>query len=118
MRIDIYSKYKVRFLSSGAYISQEDSTPDDYVFSHYEDDKEEIIDGGKLLDFIKYKLDDNYLQEISIKNNTIRIETFNYNNGESDTLTIVVDRIEEKEDIEFDMLKALNTDLDDDVEMG
>ena len=61
MNIDIYSKYKVRFLNSGAYISQEDSTPDDIVFTHYEDDKEEIIDGGKLLDIIKYKLDDRYL---------------------------------------------------------
>ena len=44
MVIDIYSKYKVRFLNSGAYISQENSTPDDIVFTDYEDDKEEIID--------------------------------------------------------------------------
>lgn len=94
MRIDIYSKYKVRFLSSGAYISQEDSTPNDYVFSHYEEDNEEIIDGSKLLGILKYKLENNYLQEISIKDNTIRIETFNYNNGEGDKLTIIVDRIE------------------------
>jgi hypothetical protein len=98
MRIDIYSKYKVRFLSSGAYISQEDSTPDDYVFSHYEEDNEEIIDGSKLLGILKYKLENNYLQEISIKDNTIRIETFNYNNGEGDDLTIVVDRIEGEND--------------------
>jgi len=94
MRIDIYSKYKVRFLSCGAYISQEDSTPDDYVFSHYEEDNEEIIDGSKLLGILKYKLENNYLQEISIKDNTIRIETFNYNNGEGDKLIIVIDRIE------------------------
>ena len=94
MTIDIYSKYKVRFLSSGAYISQEDSTPDDKVFTHYENDNEEIIDGGKLLDTIKYRLDDNYLQEFSVIDNTIRIEIFNYMNGESDKYIIVVERIE------------------------
>lgn len=92
MNIDIYSKYKVRFLNSGAYISQEDSTPDDIVFTHYEDDKEEIIDGGKLLDIIKYKLDDRYLQELSVIDNTMRIETFNYMNGESDKYIMVIER--------------------------
>ena len=92
MNIDIYSKYKVRFLNSGDYISQEDSTPDDIVFTHYEDDKEEIIDGGKLLHIIKYTLDDSYLQEFSVIDNTIRIETFNYNNGESDKYIIVIER--------------------------
>lgn len=92
MNIDIYSKYKVRFLNSGAYISQEDSTPDDIVFNHYEDDKEEIIDGGKLLDTIKYKLDDRYLQEFSVIDNTIRIEIFNYMNGESDKYIMVIER--------------------------
>lgn len=92
MNIDIYSKYKVRFLNSGAYISQEDSTPDDIVFTHYEDDKEEILDGGKLLDIIKYRLDDFYLQEFSVIDNTIRIKMFNYMNGESDKYIMVIER--------------------------
>lgn len=92
MSIDIYSKYKVRFLNSGAYISQEDSTPDDIVFTHYEDVKEEIIDGGKLLDIIKYRLNNNYLQEFSVINNTIRIEIFNYMNDESDKYIMVIER--------------------------
>lgn len=91
MQIDIYSKYKVRFLNSGARISQEDSTFDDIAFTYYEDDKEEIIDGGKLLNLIKSKLDDDYLQEFSVIGNTIRIELFNYNNGESDKYVIVIE---------------------------
>lgn len=93
MNIDIYSKYKVRFLNSGAYISQEDSTPNDIVFKHYEDDQEQIIDGGKLLDIVKYRLDDSYLQELSVIENTIRIETFNYMNGESDKFIMVVEEV-------------------------
>lgn len=97
MNIDIYSKYKVRFLNSGAYISQEDSTPDDIVFTHYEDDKEEIIDGGKLLDIIKYRLDNRYLQELSVIDNTMRIEIFNYMNGESDKYIMVIERYLESE---------------------
>lgn len=97
MNIDIYSKYKVKHLSSGAYISQEDSTPDDYVFSHYDNIQEEILEGYKLLDFIKHKLDDTYLQEISIKDNTIKIEIFNYNNGEGDTYIMAIDRINTEE---------------------
>lgn len=95
MNIDIYSKYKVRFLNSGAYISQEDSTPDDIAFTHYEDDKEEIIDGGRLLEIIKHRLDDAYLQELSVIDNTIRIETFNYMNGEGDKYIMVIERYEE-----------------------
>lgn len=91
MQIDIYSKYKVRFLNSGARISQEDSTFDDIAFTHYENDKEEIIDGGKLLNIIKYKLDNDYLQEFSVIGNTIRVELFNYNNGESDKYIIVIE---------------------------
>ena len=95
MNIDIYSKYKVRFLNSGAYISQEDSTPGDIAFTHYEDDKEEIIDGGRLLEIIKHRLDDAYLQELSVIDNTIRIETFNYMNGEGDKYIMVIERYEE-----------------------
>lgn len=91
MQIDIYSKYKVRFLNSGARISQEDSTFDDIAFTHYENDKEEIVDGNKLLNIIKSKLDDDYLQEFSVIGNTIRIELFNYNNGESDKYIIVIE---------------------------
>ena len=68
--------------------------------------------------YILHILENDYLQEFSVIDNTIRIETFNYNNGEGDKLIIVIDRIKEKEDIEFDMLRALNTDLDDDVEKG
>lgn len=30
----------------------------------------------------------------------------------------ILDKVEKENDIEFDVLKALNTDLDDDVEMG
>ena len=92
MNIDIYSNYKVRFLSNGAYISQEDSTPDDIVFTKYENDEELILDGGKLLDIIKCKLNNSYLQEFSVIDNTIRIEIFNYMNGESDKYIIVIER--------------------------
>lgn len=92
MSIDIYSNYKVRFLSNGAYISQEDSTPDDIVFNEYENDEELIIDGGRLLDIIKVKLNNNYLQEFSVIDDTIRIETFNYMNGESDKYIMVIEK--------------------------
>ena len=97
MNIDIYSKYKVKFLRDGAYISQEDSTPDDYVFSHYENIGEQILEGYKVLDIIKRKLDSQYIQEFSVKDNTIKIEIFNYNNGEGDTCIMTIDRINTEE---------------------
>ncbi len=97
MNIDIYSKYKVKFLSNGAYISQEDSTPDDYVFSHYENVEEQILEGYKVLDIIKQKLDSQYIQEFYVKDNTIKIEIFNYNNGEGDTYIMTIDRINTEE---------------------
>ena len=68
MQIDIYSKYKVRFLNSGARISQEDSTFDDIAFTHYENDKEEIRDrnaqlsgnGLRVLGFAMKYIDDKH----------------------------------------------------------
>lgn len=35
-----------------------------------------------------------------------------------DEVLKILDKVEKENDIEFDVLKALNTDLDDDVEMG
>jgi len=40
-----------------------------------------------------------------------------YNQEERELLSIL-DKVEKENDIEFDVLKALNTDLDDDIEMG
>lgn len=90
--IDIYGEYKVTFLNSGAYISQEDSTPDDIVFNNYENSEEKIIDGSKLLDIIKRELNDRYLQGFSIIDNTIRIETFNYYNGENNKYIMIIEK--------------------------
>jgi len=94
MTIDIYSKYKVNSLSKGAYISQEDSTPGDIAFTHYEDDKEEIISGYDLLKYIGNKLVDKDIFEFSISDNNINIQTFNCFNGEGDEYNLVIERIE------------------------
>jgi len=90
MKIDIYSKYEVTFKNSGAFISQENSTPSDIQFENYEHINKKIVDGGKLLEHIKYLINNDYLQEISIVNDTIKIETFNYNTGEGDTHIMII----------------------------
>ena len=94
MTIDIYSKYKVKFISKGAYISQEDSTPNDITFSHYEDNNEQVISGYDLLKFIGNKLINKDIDEFSVSDNNINIQTFNCLNGEGNEYNLVIERIE------------------------
>lgn len=98
MRIDIYSKYKVKFYSKCSYISTEDSEPGDIVFKEAKYTKEYTMDGGRFLDFLGKKLLDNDTSEFLIEDNKIIIiETFNPNTGEGCTTKIEFERIEESE---------------------
>lgn len=55
-----------------------------------------------------------------IENEDIDVCTIRYNDIQDvkQQLLEILDKVEKENDIEFDVLKALNTDLDDDVEMG
>lgn len=97
MRIDIYSKYKVKVYSEWSYISTEDSEPGDIVFREDKHTKEYTMDGGRFLDFLGKKLLDNDTSEFLIKDNKITIETFNPNTGEGSTTKIEFERIEKSE---------------------
>ena len=61
----------------------------------------------------------NYIHLLEEENKQLKIENVNYRykilSGNSNIAEILRDK---EQDIEFDVLKALNTDLDDDVEMG
>lgn len=94
MRIDIYNNYKITSNYEGTYISQEDSTPNDIVFSKFANTKEEIINGGELLERIGKKLLDNEISEIHADDNFVKLEFFNPTNGESSTINIVYEVIE------------------------
>ena len=69
----------------------------------------------KVLDDLQQK--DNIIKEVREYITTINDEDIQYTIGwvKQDILEILD---KENKDIELDMLKALNTDLDDDVEMG
>lgn len=98
MRMDIYSKYKVKLYSECGYISEEDSEPGDIVFKKDKYEKEHILCGGELLEIIGKKLIDNETNEVKIEDNKIIIiETFNPNTGEGGTTRMEIERIEESE---------------------
>ena len=90
MNINIYDDYDVIWTCTGGHISQEDSTPGDIVFNDHEYNNHIVMNGGKLLDEIRRLLNNSYLQSFSVIDNEIRIEHFNYNNGESDDYIITV----------------------------
>lgn len=92
MNIDIYSEYKVYYCTDGCRISQENSTPNDIAFDDFEYNSEFHWRGGKLLEEIAKKLNQDYLQDFSIIDNKIRFSYFNYNIGEGEDITIKVER--------------------------
>ena len=93
LSIDIYSDFAIEYEIKGACISQEDSTPNDIQFEHYEQNYISFIDGGKLLDIISKKLAEQDISEIKIKDNTITFEYFNPMNGEASTDVITIKRV-------------------------
>lgn len=99
LSIDIYSDYDVEIHNKGAYISQEDSTPTDITFTHYDDKHKMYTDGGRLLDFIAKKLQEYDISEMIIKDNKIVFEFFNPNNGEGSTQSLMIRRVEKDEEI-------------------
>lgn len=93
MNINIYGKYKVNYTCKGSDIDSENSEPNDIVFKDLNFQKEEVLDGGILINQISYYLRDNYFSELIVDHNTIIIKHFNYNTGEYNTNTWVIEEI-------------------------
>lgn len=93
MTIDVYSDFKIKVKSEYNTISQEDSMPNDYVFSKDCDYTEEIVNGGVLLEILRFKLSNSDISEISIKGNNIKIENFDPSSGESSTIEMNIRRV-------------------------
>lgn len=92
--IDVYSNYKITLDCEGSYISQEDSTPNDIVFSKFEHNEEKIINGGLFIEKIGKYLLDTDVSEIYFDESFIKLEFFNPINGEGHTINIVYERID------------------------
>ena len=98
MNVNIYEEYVVEIFDKGSYISEEDSTPGDIVFSKYSEAKAFVWNGGKLIDYIAKLCKDEHIQSINIiedvtayplqDTTTIEFEFFNPSNGEGQDITI------------------------------
>ena len=96
MIVSIYEEYVVEIFDKGSYISEEDSTPGDIVFSKYSEAKAFVWNGGKLIDYIAKLCRDVYIQSIAVLEDTaklqdttdIEFEFFNPSNGEGQDITI------------------------------
>ena len=93
MNINIYQKYKVKKTLGVAFIDVENSTLNDISFKDEEKKAEEILDGGKLIDYIVKLLADRDISEFKIKENIIEIEHFNPLNGEGASTYIEIKEI-------------------------
>ena len=83
MNINIYEDYKIKVTGDYTYLSEENETIYDNIFVKDKIDKEIILNGGKLLNLIANKLNEDYISEFVVVGNEIHFELFNYNNGES-----------------------------------
>lgn len=90
--INIYEDYKIKVWTKYNYISQEDSTPNDIVFSEADDYTEEVVNGGMLLEIVRLKLSDSDISSFSFIRNEIIIENFDPTSGECSTTVIKLRR--------------------------
>ena len=90
MNINIYEMYKIKYKCEVSRLSEENETIYDNIFVHDNYEKEYEIDGGKLINEISAKLQDNYLSEFVIVGEDLHFEFFNYNNGESSSECITI----------------------------
>lgn len=92
LSINAYQKYKIKRKVDCAYIDVENSTPNDIFFKNLKGEDETLIDGGTFLEYLVKLLDDRYISEFEIRQNTIKIEHFNPLNGESNLTYIEISR--------------------------
>lgn len=92
MNINIYSKYKVKYICYGGEIDEENSTPDDIVFKTFNYETSIIENGRILVERIARYIEQTNFQEITINDNLITIEFFNPNNGEASTINMIIEK--------------------------
>lgn len=97
MNINIYENYKIKETHQWCTLSEENETIYDNIFVDDKSEKIEIIDGSLLIDRISDRLKERYLSEFIIVDNKIIIKCFDYNNGETWSITyeILEDIVEE-----------------------
>lgn len=92
--LDGYGKYKVKYKCKYNYIS--DKIGDDYVFSTDNVGYTRILHSFELIDKICHLLKDDYFSDIHIESNVIKINHFNYNNGENSEYTFELERVDKE----------------------
>lgn len=93
MDINIYDNYKVIYTCEGANIDEENSEPNDIVFKDFNYSNVDTLNGSQLIYRIASKMIDYECQRVIITKNTITIEHFNPNNGESCTYKWVIEEV-------------------------
>lgn len=96
MSIGVYSDYKIKVTTEYSYINQEDSEPDDYVYSKDRNYTEEIVNGWALLNIISMELSSDETVNITIKGNTIVINKFCPHDGTGSDTEIKFNRVKQK----------------------
>ena len=92
MKINIYSKYKVKYNCYGGEIEEENSTLDDISFKKFNYENNVIENGGILVERIARYIEQTDFHEITINDNLITIEFFNPSNGEASTINMIIEK--------------------------
>jgi len=87
VNINIYENYKIKETHQWCTLSEENETIYDNIFVDDKSEKIEIIDGSLLIDRISDRLKERYLDEFIIVDNKIIIKCFDYNSGETWSIT-------------------------------
>ena len=92
MMIDIYSYYNVEIYICYSYISNEDSTPNEKVFSINSNREKEKLNGRELIEIIVEHLSDKDISELYVEPDYVKIEKFDPISGETSTIRITYER--------------------------
>ena len=86
MNINIYSKYQIFVTRTGSYIDQENSTPGDYSYAHFDDKNILVMSGEELISLLAEKMTAVDFSEINTSDGKIMIDFFDPLTGEACTI--------------------------------
>ena len=92
MKVDIYSKYKVNYISHYSHYTEDSTKFDVEIVDGEEEKSEHIVEGGKLLEDISSLLNDKDIDEVSISGNCLYFGFFDPTTGLTNDLTMIIER--------------------------
>lgn len=97
MNINVYTQYKVKIVCESSTLSEDCETIYDDIRHNEKSEEEMIITGTKLIQLIANELQEYYISEFTISDKKLYFEVFDYNTGDSESISYYIEEYTEKD---------------------